>query len=38
MHVLLIDDDPDLADLLSICLEMQWPSAKVFTAKGSTRG
>ncbi|MDP3064195.1 MAG: response regulator transcription factor [Chloroflexota bacterium] len=38
MKVLVIDDAPDVADVVSICIEMRWPSAIVLSAPTGPKG
>ena len=32
MKVLVIDDEPDILEVVSLCFELRWPGATVLTA------
>jgi len=38
MKVLIIDDDPDILDVVSVCFEIRWPEATVLMAPDGTSG
>ncbi|MDP3063216.1 MAG: response regulator transcription factor [Chloroflexota bacterium] len=38
MRVLVIDDSPDLVEVVSICIEMRWPGATVLSASTGPKG
>ncbi|UCH42973.1 MAG: response regulator transcription factor [Dehalococcoidales bacterium] len=38
MKVLVIDDDPDVAQVISLCFEMRWPQTNTISAVDGTEG
>ena len=38
MKVLVIDDDPDVAEVISLCFEKRWPQTMVVSAADGTEG
>ena len=38
MKVLIIDDDPDILDVVSLCFEVRWPDATVLVAADGASG
>ncbi len=38
MKALIIDDDPDVLDVVSLCFEIRWPDATVLRAQDGARG
>jgi len=38
MKILVIDDDPDILDVVNLCIEMRWPEATISTAKDGKQG
>ncbi len=38
MNVLLIDDAPDLAEVISLCFEMRWPNSTIVKAETAAEG
>ncbi|MDP3061979.1 MAG: response regulator, partial [Chloroflexota bacterium] len=38
MKALIIDDDPDVLDVVSLCVELRWPDATVLTAQDGATG
>ena len=38
MDVLLIDDAPELAEVISLCFEMRWPKSTILTAGTAAEG
>lgn len=38
MRVLVIDDDPDVGEVISLCFEMRWPQTKVVAAVDASEG
>ena len=38
MKVLIIDDDPDILEAVSLCFEIRWPDATIVTASDGTAG
>jgi len=38
MKVLVVDDAPDIAEIVSICIEMRWPSATILSAPTGAKG
>jgi DNA-binding response OmpR family regulator len=38
MKVLVIDDDPDVVEVVSLCFEMRWPNAEVVSAADGETG
>ncbi|MBF8267687.1 MAG: DNA-binding response regulator [Dehalococcoidia bacterium] len=38
MKVLLVDDDPDILEVVSLCFEIRWPDAIILKAQDGTTG
>ena len=38
MKILVIDDDPDVAEVVSIAFELRWPDVMIMTSPAGTRG
>jgi len=38
MKVLVIDDDPDIAEIISLCFEKRWPQTMVVSATDGSEG
>ena len=38
MKILVIDDDPDIADMVSLAIELRWPDARISIAESGESG